>query len=169
MIVIVMGLPGTGKSHFASRLASQIRADYISSDQIRKSLFPKSGYSEEEKLSVYQKMYEAMQQALNLHHPVVLDATFYRQSIRKAFLKMAAGKPDFFLIELTASENLIRERLRNKRTDSEADWGVYLRIAEQWEPLEDPSLTLVCTNENEKENLTLAMAYLKRDHDAIPN
>jgi len=35
MIIIVFGLPGSGKSYFASKLAERINARYINSDVIR--------------------------------------------------------------------------------------------------------------------------------------
>ena len=49
MIVIVMGLPGSGKSYFASRLAAAIHATYISSDKVRKILIARRTYLEKEK------------------------------------------------------------------------------------------------------------------------
>jgi predicted kinase len=58
MIVIVFGLPGSGKSFFASRLAKMINADYINSDMIRKEMFASSTYSEKEKAAVYNVMIE---------------------------------------------------------------------------------------------------------------
>ena len=33
MIIIVLGLPGSGKTYFASRFAKLIHADYINSDR----------------------------------------------------------------------------------------------------------------------------------------
>ena len=56
MVVIVFGLPGSGKSYFASRLAKKLEADYISSDQVRKKLFTRPDYSEEGKKQVYKKL-----------------------------------------------------------------------------------------------------------------
>ena len=64
MIIIVLGLPGSGKSYFASRFAKLIHADYINSDRIRKSMFPARSYSEREKASVYNEMLELMRQAI---------------------------------------------------------------------------------------------------------
>lgn len=41
MIVIVLGLPGSGKSYFAARFAELIHADHVNSDRVRKSMFIK--------------------------------------------------------------------------------------------------------------------------------
>jgi predicted kinase len=46
MTVIVFGLPGSGKSYFATRLAELLNASYISSDQLRMQLYAKRTYTE---------------------------------------------------------------------------------------------------------------------------
>lgn len=74
MIIIVFGLPGSGKSYFASRLAKMINAGYVSSDKVRKELFKESVYSEQEKRAVYDKMLQQMEQAIQQKNNLVLDA-----------------------------------------------------------------------------------------------
>lgn len=56
MVVLVMGLPGSGKSYLARRLAELIGATYISSDRVRRDLFPAARYTAEEKAGVYEEM-----------------------------------------------------------------------------------------------------------------
>ena len=56
MVIIVCGLPGSGKSYFAERLAKKIDADYVNSDRLRKELFPSRTYSDREKATVYWRM-----------------------------------------------------------------------------------------------------------------
>ena len=46
--IVVSGLPGTGKSHFCSRLAKRIPLVILESDALRKVLFPSPAYSIEE-------------------------------------------------------------------------------------------------------------------------
>ncbi len=67
VIVIVFGLPGSGKSYFASRLAEMLKAEYINSDIVRKQLLTQKTYSEKEKLSVYDSMLEKMKTLLQQH------------------------------------------------------------------------------------------------------
>ena len=38
MLIAVMGLPGSGKSYFAHKLAGKLKAIYIGSDQVREKL-----------------------------------------------------------------------------------------------------------------------------------
>ena len=92
MIVIVLGLPGSGKSYFASRLAEVIQADYINSDEIRKGMFSKRIYSEQEKGAVYDAMLEKMKTLVKLNKDLVIDATFQREDSRQLFMRQLRGK-----------------------------------------------------------------------------
>jgi len=78
-------LPGSGKSYFAYRLADMTKANYISSDQLRKNLFPERTYSEKEKLLVYAEMLSQMKEHIRQNKNLVFDGTFYTNAIRKQF------------------------------------------------------------------------------------
>ena len=160
MIVIVFGLPGSGKSYFASLLSTLINAEYINSDQVRKHMPGKRTYSLNEKLSVYQEMLLQMKEFLKQKRNLVLDATFYKNDIRKKFMNGAGLNSDITFIEVIADESLIRERLKTPRLDSDADFKVYKLIKEQWEPLYEPHLILRSTNDNIAEMLLKAADYL---------
>ena len=107
MIVIVFGLPGSGKSYFASKLSTLINADYINSDRVRKQMLDKRTYSLNEKLSVYHRMQLQMKEFLKQKRNLVLDATFYKNEIRKKFMGDAELKGGITFIEVTADESLI--------------------------------------------------------------
>ena len=165
MIVIVFGLPGTGKSFFASRLAKMINADYINSDRVRKEMFKSSTYSEQEKAAVYNAMLEKMKEAVDQRKNLVLDATFHKNETRKPFLQEMKGKDKIFFIEVWAAENIARERLKESRPYSEADFEVYKLIRQYWETLNEPHLMLESTNENIDNMLQKAAEYLQWKDD----
>src|SRR4249920_2609436 len=104
MVIIIFGLPGSGKSYFASRLAKRIHADYINSDRIRKKMFPDGTYSEREKQSVYDEMLELMRRLMRQNKNAVLDATFYKEDIRKQFIDGAANAGRIHFIETVSDE-----------------------------------------------------------------
>jgi len=162
MIVFVLGLPGSGKSYFASRLADRLGADYVNSDRLRKALFPKRTYSKAEKEAVYKAMLKKMEEATAQNKSLVLDATFHKQATREMFLKNA--QQDVFFIEVWAKENIIKERLKKPRPYSEADFEVHQLIRRQWEPLETRHLRLESTNDNIQEMLDNAVQHLNYDH-----
>ena len=55
MIIVIFGLPGTGKSYFGERLAKQLDIVYMNSDRIRQALQLQGKYGPEEKNQVYGK------------------------------------------------------------------------------------------------------------------
>lgn len=169
MIVIVFGLPGTGKSYFAFRFAAMIKAAYINSDRVRKKLFVSRTYSIKEKLSVYYEMLKQMKEVVKQNKNLVLDATFYNNDIRKLFLDEAEGAGKIFFIEVKAEESVIRKRIEEKRVDSEADFEVYKKVKEQWEPLHEGHLILQSTNDNINEMLYKAGDYLQLKDDKRAN
>lgn len=95
---MVFGLPGSGKSYFASRVAHMLNATYISSDKVRKELFAVSSYSPEEKTLVYDEMLRRTIQVAEHNKDVVSDATFTRR------LPKLISKPAR-IIEYGADEN----------------------------------------------------------------
>lgn len=161
MVILVMGLPGSGKSFFAERLAQKINAEYYNSDGLRKKMFAERTYSDSEKEKVYEALLRKMQEATNEGKDVVLDATFYKEKIRESFITHSKGRIAF--IEVWAKEQLKEERLKKIRQDSEADLEVYRLLKRQWEPVKQPHLTLQSTNENIDAMLQKAENFLKDD------
>lgn len=161
MVVIVLGLPGSGKSYFSERLADTIQATYINSDRLRKELFPKRTYSDNEKEIVYQAMLKRMAEAFKNGRNLVLDATFHKKSTRGLFTMNSKEKIHF--IEVWADEPIIKERLEKSRPYSEADFQVHRLIRQQWEPIEENHLRLQSTNDNIDAMLKKAAKYLRDD------
>ncbi|NNE77594.1 MAG: ATP-binding protein [Pricia sp.] len=164
MVVLVLGLPGSGKSYFAKRLAEKIHAEYVNSDQLRKLLFSKRTYSEFEKAAVYEAMLKKMNEANAKKNNVVLDATFHKKSARALFVGNTKEKICF--IEIWADESIIKERLKKVRPFSEADYEIHKQIKQEWEPLEEDHLRLKSTDKNIDDMLQRAVDYLKYDERA---
>ena len=166
MIVIVFGLPGSGKSYFATRVAQMLEATYISSDKARKELFAAPSYSPEEKTLVYNEVLKRAIQAAEEGKDVVLDATFYTNDLRKKFISEVKKISRVILIEVSADENLIKERLTQPRKDSDADFEVYKLLKNKWEPFTNGShLLLQSTNENITDMLEQTADYLFSKND----
>jgi predicted kinase len=165
MVVIVSGLPGSGKSYFASRLATTISAEYINSDRLRKEMFKERTYSNQEITAVYHSMLAKMMEAVNQNRNVVLDATFHKNDTRKLFVKEMEGKGGVYFIEVQANENIIRERLKKERPFSEAGFEVYKLVRRHREPLTNPHLLLESTDGNIDSMLQKAADYLKKKDD----
>ena len=168
MVIIVFGLPGSGKSYFASRLADMIKAYYLNSDKIRKEMYKKRTYSDAEKQGVYNAMLAKMKESVKQNSHVVLDGTFHKSETRGLFTKAMEGKGGIEFIEVKTDENIAKKRLQKKRLYSEADFEVYKIIRDQYEPLHEPHLSVQSTNDNIENMLQQASFYLKWEHDNRP-
>lgn len=167
MVIIVFGLPGSGKSFFASRLAAATGAAYINSDQLRKQIFTQPTYTEQEKNTVYQTMLQQTNILLLQNKWVVLDATFYTTSLRQQFMH-GCSPGTLLFIEVVADEKTALERVSKHRAYSDADAAVYTKIKQQWQPLEAQHLVLHSGVNNIQDMLTQATTYINT-HDGTTN
>ncbi len=160
MIIVVFGLPGSGKSYFAKRLAGAIEGGYANSDIERKNLTGQKTYSDTEKMQVYDRLLEKMKSHIAERKDLVLDATFYKKDIRDRFLS-AAGDATVVFIEIIAKPGISFKRLAQKREDSDADRSVYEKIKAAWEPMVTEHLRLESSNDNINQMLDTATGYIK--------
>lgn len=161
LIVMVAGLPGSGKSFFAKRLASEIEALYLSSDELRKQIGLRGRYLVGDKLTVYEELCKRACLSIQDQQSVIMDATFYLQSVREKVYDLAEKLScNLIMIYVHADEKLIKDRLLSDREDSEADFQVYLKIKNQYEPIHREHLKLESTNENIVEMLDKALNYI---------
>ena len=162
MIILVAGLPGSGKSYFASQLALKIDASYINSDLVRKALGTLGKYTFKDKLEVYSKMVSLAESSLRKGRPAIVDATFYLQSTRNMFIELARKYASVIhMIVVYADEGLIKQRLSLPRKDSEADFSVYKQVKTEFEGLKFPHLELESTDDNIETMLNRAVNYLE--------
>ena len=169
MIIVVFGLPGSGKSYFATHLTRMVNADYINSDKVRRIMFPNRTYSAKETLSVYDEMLAQMRQKIKQHRNVILDATFHQDDIRRKFFEAAEEVERIIYIEVYAEEPLVKERLKKSREDSEADFDVYKKIKNKWQPLYKEHLILHSTDDNLKGMLEKTAEHLHLMNDKGKN
>jgi len=162
MIILVAGLPGTGKSYFAERLAKQLGAEYINSDRTRLALHASGRYSHHDKLVVYREMLTEAIKQVGKKRDIVVDATFYHHTVREMFLRFSqVYSLPFYVIEVTADEDIVKKPLRRPREYSEADFAVYEKVKNDFEEIVFPHLTLRSTDSNIDEMLAATIHYLE--------
>lgn len=167
---MVTGLPGSGKSYFAKRLASEIEALYLSTDELRREVGLRGKYREGDKLTVYEELFKRTGLSIQDQHSVVMDATFYLQSVREEVYALAEKLScKLIIIHVFADEKLIKKRLQSDREDSEADFQVYLKIKNQYDPLHREHLKLESTNDNISIMLEKALNYISDQHGKTGN
>lgn len=146
MLIILTGLPGTGKSTVGRMIAKRTKATILSTDVIRRELFPqKRTFSKAESSKTYQEMYERARRLLLKGKHVILDATFIKEAYRDQAKKIAndVGVP-WQVVEVTCDPKAIRERFekRDKSDPSEATYLTYLRFRKWYERPSDRHITV---------------------------
>ena len=136
ILLVVFGLPGTGKTTFARALAASLGLSHFNTDIIRAELGRKQQYGMSDKSFIYARMLERAQGELQKGRGVILDGTFHREIFRKPFTELAGelGIPVKW-IQVTAGEDVVRKRVSVARPYSEADFDVFQKIRSEFEPL----------------------------------
>lgn len=152
-LVLMGGLPATGKSTVARAFAEARGFEVIRSDVVRKELFlpdedPTANhsapagegiYTPEHTEKTYAECARRAQETLAEGGRVIIDATFHSAASRAPFLELGRTHcvPVDFVV-CTAPEPVILERLRSRTGDaSDADESVYRALAAKWEPPTD--------------------------------
>lgn len=160
-LLIVFGLPGSGKSFFAKRLASKFDAEYINSDQLRKELNLSGKYSLMDKSIVYKEMEKLAEGYIQSNRFVVVDATFHLQEFRDKFISLSKRLfCPFYMIEIVADDELIKKRVSMPRKDSEADYAVFQLLKKEFDSVDSPHLTIRSTGDNIDQMIDLACTYI---------
>jgi predicted kinase len=134
-LIVVSGLPGTGKSFFCRKLAERLSFLILASDTLRKILFPSPQYKESENKRLFSACHALIEDLLGKGIPVIFDATNLLEHHREYYYRAAerAGAK-LILVWVEAPTEVVRQRLlARKKTampqyDSEAGWEVYNKM-----------------------------------------
>jgi aminoglycoside phosphotransferase family enzyme/predicted kinase len=179
-LLLVGGLPGTGKSTLARGLARSAGFRLVRSDRVRKELaglpagapapapFGEGIYTPAWTDRTYAECLRRADRLLFDGERVLVDASFAEEAKRRAFLDLAARLAvPALLVVCRAEPDVVRQRLGGRRGDvSDADWFVYRQAAVRWEepgPLPLPALRDLPTGGTREQSLAGALDLL-REH-----
>jgi predicted kinase len=147
ILIVVSGLPGTGKSYLARRLTERLPFVIVETDFIRKTLFAQPTYSAEESGWVHRVGHALIDRLLRKGVRVIFDATNLVEFQREMLYHLAdkAGAK-LIIVQTHAAEEVVRQRLerrhevRDPHDLSDADWRIYKRMAGRQQKIRRPHL-----------------------------
>lgn len=160
-LILITGLPGAGKTTFARELAKRLNIKHLNTDMVRDALGKRGQYDAATKASIYQALFQETESELCANRDVIVDGTFYQRSLREDFEDLAEQcHAQVYWIEIKASEQIIKQRVSQKRAYSEADFAVYLKIKSEYEPIQTPHLVIESDAIDLETMTNRAMQYL---------
>lgn len=152
-LLMLVGLPGVGKSSIVAELLKRLPALIVSTDNVRVLMRNQPTYTAAERMLVYEVCYAVIELRLREGQRVIFDGSNY-QAARRVRLRQVArrvGAP-VAVCYVQASQEVIWERLQKRNSGerrpgdlSDADWSVYKWMVEAQEPIVGDHLILDTT------------------------
>jgi len=171
MLIVMAGLPGTGKSTVCRELAKTLPATILDKDKIRAALFPpkKIQYSTEQDDFCMKIMLETAAYLLrkDAAHFVFLDGRPFsrRYQIEEAIATAEELKQPWRILDCTCSDETARQRIEAQAAGGEhlasnRDYALYLRVKTAFEEIIQPK-TIVNTDQPLEATIPLALNALR--------
>lgn len=120
LLIIISGLPCTGKSTLAKELSKKYKLPIISKDTIKESLFDSLGYSDREfsrKIggASYNLMYELVEELLSNEISLIAETNFNANFANKIFRDIISKhKPQTIQVVCKTDGEILFERFKNR-------------------------------------------------------
>ncbi|MDP2931363.1 MAG: AAA family ATPase [Chloroflexota bacterium] len=176
LLLITVGLVGTGKSVVAQALAKRLGLVVISSDVTRKQLanvpltehrfegFDRGIYTTGFTRLTYDTMFSEAKDVLREDGVVIMDASFIKAAERQKAKKLADEmKTDFFVVECQLDERTIRQRLAQRLSEgsvSDGRWEILEPQKKEFAPVVEispPNHVIINTSKPVEENVRHVM------------
>ena len=142
-LVVVCGLPGSGKSFFSRRLAGRAPLAVVESDAMRNALFSSPTHSGAESARLFRACHALIEDLLRDGVSVLFDATNLIEHFRERLYSIAERTgAKLVIVRVEAPEDVIADRLAQREAGnrdpgdiSTAGLEVYRRMAKLAEPI----------------------------------
>ncbi len=111
-IVVMIGLPGSGKSHLAREIKRRFPAVILDSDALRQVLFAQPRHTKAEHGRLFPAIHVLMERLLGRGISIIADATNLKEANRRQYYKLAEKHgARLLLVRTWAPKREIRRRL----------------------------------------------------------
>ena len=169
MLVVMAGLPGSGKSTIAAELSAKLDTVLLSKDQVRATLFPSKliEYSSRQDdfcieiiLQVAKYILERDPESI-----IIIDGRTFSKRAQIERIKAAAAecRTPLKLVECVCADATARKRVeqdRGKHLAGNRNLDLYLRLKAEADPIELPKLVLETDRTDLAENVRTAERYI---------
>jgi predicted kinase len=149
-LLLFSGLPGTGKSFLARKVAEQLPCVIVESDFVRKTLTRANPeYTPHESSFIHRISHKVVERLLLEGHNVIHDATNLAESHREQLYRVVARThAKLVIVRIIAPVEIVQERLaqrfnhRDPLDLSDADWGVHEQLRAEQDQVRRPHLVV---------------------------
>ena len=133
MLIVVIGLPGTGKSTVCKLLQKKHKAIILNTDDFRKYIFeinPKEKdkiYPEIMQDIPYRAMFLTAKCLINNKINVIIDAALYSNKLVKEAKKLSSKSK---VIQVICPEKIVKERLIKRLKNSGKKYSAWMKVYE---------------------------------------
>ena len=144
LIILICGLPGTGKTFLAHELSKHIDSTVLSTDKIRKELIHKPTYAPWERSLIYDVLFLLVKYLHSSGINCILDGTFNMEKSRyEVKYSLNLTKEEFYIIECICPEDIIISRLISRKGDySDATVSIYLKMKKIYEKIKGNHISI---------------------------
>jgi predicted kinase len=134
-LIMVSGLPGTGKSHFCRKLAERTPLVILESDYLRKVLFGSPCHDRVENACLFDSIHKLVTELLKKGITLALDATNLGEHHRESLYHIAEQTgAKLIVVRVCAAPGVVYQRLQGRAMgadpvdNSDAAWAVYQKM-----------------------------------------
>ena len=166
-LIVLSGLPGSGKSVLAEALSRALSVAILSIDTIEAAMWRGGLAKAETGVAAYEVAQALADEHLRLRHSVIVDAVNPVEAPRAAWRNLAAKhRANLKIIEcVCADETILRQRIesrvRSKADPHELTWARLLQRRAEYEAWTDPRLVLDTSRTSPDQLLAQALNYTR--------
>ena len=167
-LIVLSGLPGSGKSTVAEGLSRTLSIPLFSVDPIEAAMW-RGGLSKDQTgIAAYDVAIALADEHLRLGHSVIVDAVNPIEAPRAAWRSLAAKyRAEMKIIECVCADEAVHRqrieaRVRNIAGMPEVTWPRVQRRRAEYEAWTDARLTLDTSAKSAKQLIAEALNYLRR-------